>query len=110
MSGVVRGYVTPEGQATIDERALNRSTLWRWVGYLGTQVIALQHGLDLWQQHDPTSTLHRFKGSVDPHKYRTPERGQCLRIARRLLHLSERWDRTFKQKFFPRFATRSGIP
>ena len=104
------GYVTPPGQERIDERALNRSTLWRWVGYLGTQVVALQYGLDLWQQHDPSSSLHRFLGPVTRHKYRTPRRHQCLRTARRLLHLIERWDRVFEERFFPRFATRSGVP
>ncbi len=108
--GVVRGYVTPSGQAATDERALNRSTLWRWVGYLGAQTIALQYGLDLWQQHDPSSSLHRFAGAVAPHKYRTPQRGECLRTARRLLHLIDRWDRAFAEKFFPRFATRARVP
>lgn len=108
--GVVRGYVTPDGQETIDERALNRSTLWRWVSYLGLQVIALQHGLDLWQRHDCTSSLHRFAGAVAPHKHRTPDRGQDLRTARRLLHLINRWDRAFAEKFFPRFATKARVP
>jgi hypothetical protein len=108
--GVVRGYVTRDGQTVIDERALNRSTLWRWVGYLGAQLVALQCGLDLWQQHDPVSSLHRFVGAVAPRKYHSPERGQRLRTARRLLHLIDRWDRAFAQKFFPRFATRSGVP
>lgn len=105
-----RGYITPPGQEKIDERALHRSTLWRWIGYLGTQIVALQHGLELWQQHDPSSSLHRFLGAVAPHKHRTPQRQECLRTARRLLHLIERWDRTFAEPFFPRFATRSGVP
>ena len=108
--GVVRGYVTPEAQETIDERALNRSTLWRWVTYFAAQVTPLQYGLDLWQQHDPTSSLHRFTGAVAPRKHRTPERGQDLRTARRLLHLIDRWDRAFAEKFFPRFATKARVP
>lgn len=107
---MVRGYVTSEAAENIDERALDRSTLWRWVGYLGAQLIALQLGLDLWQRHNPSSSLHRFKGAVAPHKYRTPERGEGLRIARRLLHLIVRWDRTFAEKFFPRFATSGRDP
>ena len=106
--GLVIGYITPEG-AKIDERALHRSTIWRLVGYLGALTIAWQVGLKLWQQHDPQSTLHRFLGSVPPHKYRSPQRGKILRTARRLLHLIDRWDRTFPEKFFPRFATRSGF-
>jgi len=107
---MVQGYVTPEGQDKIDERALNRSTLWRWIAYLGAQTIPLQSGLDLWQQHHPSSSLHRFSGAVAPHKYRSPKRGESLRIARRLLHLIVRWNRTFPEKFFPRFATRARAP
>jgi hypothetical protein len=108
--GRVRGYVTPPGQAQIDERALHRSTLWRFLGWLGLQTLALEAGLQLWSEHDPLSTLHRFLGAVAPHKYRSPQRGECLRTARRLLHLQDCWDRTFPESFFPRFATRSRGP
>lgn len=108
--GMVQGYVTPEGQGAIDERALHRSTAWRLATYLGSLVISLQRGLDLWQQYDSSSSLHRFMGAIAPHKYRTPQRAETLRTARRLLHLIDRWDRTFPEKFFPRFATRSGVP
>ncbi len=38
------GYVTPPGQEKIDERALNRSTLWRFLSFLGGQTVALQGG------------------------------------------------------------------
>ena len=108
--GMVRGYVTPPGQAKIDERALHRSTLWRFVMFLGLQSSALQYGLELWQEHQPTSSLHRFQGAVAPHKYRSEQRGMILRTARRLLHLIDRWDHTFDEKFFPRFATRARVP
>ena len=53
--GPVIGYTTPAG-APIDERALQRSTIWRLIGYLGSLTIAWQFGLKLWQQHDPHST------------------------------------------------------
>ena len=104
------GYVTPEGQQTIDERALHRSTLWRLMLLLGGQSVALQAGLQLWSEHDPHSTLHRFVGSVSPQKHRSEPRGEILRIARRLLHLIDRWDRAFAEPFFPRFATRPRVP
>lgn len=107
---MVTGYVTPPHQVKIDERALNRSTLWRWVTFLGMQISALQHGLDLWQAHDPSSSLHRFEGRVAPHKYRSDPREILLRTARRLLHLMDRWDRTFPESFFPRFATSGRSP
>lgn len=106
----VLGYVTPPGQEKIDERALDRSTLWRFLLFLGAQAPALQEGLQLWDEHDPLSGLHRFLGAVSPHKYRTALRGEILRTARRLLHLIDRWDRVFGQPFFPRFATRARVP
>lgn len=106
----VIGYLTEPGQATIDERALHRSTLWRFVLFLGAQTAALQAGLGLLAEHDPDSTLHRFLGAVAPHKHRTEARGEILRIARRLLHLIDRWKRIFSESFFPRFATRPRSP
>jgi hypothetical protein len=108
--GRVIGYVTPPDQEKIDERALHRSTLWRFVLFLGCQTAALQAGLQLWSKHDSLSTIHRFVGAVSPHKYRSEQRGETLRTARRLLHLIDRWDRTFTESFFPRFATRPRVP
>ena len=108
--GRVIGYVTPADQSKIDERALHRSTLWRLVGFLGAQIVALQLGLELLGEHDPQCALHRFVGAVAPHKYRTPQRGEILRIARRLLHLIDHWGQTFRESFFPRFATRPRVP
>ena len=99
--GRVIGYVTPPGQEKIDERALHRSTLWRFLLLLGAQTAALQVGLQLWSEHDPLSTMHRFVGAVAPHKYRSQQRGEILRTARRLLHLIDRWDRTFAESVLP---------
>lgn len=108
--GPVIGYVTPAGQEKPDERALHRSTLWRFVLLLGGQIVALKEGLRLWSEHEPLSTMHRFLGGVAPHKYRSQPRGEILRTARRLLHLIDHWDRTFAESFFPRFATRPRVP
>lgn len=108
--GRVHGYVTPPEEKKIDERALHRSTLWRLLFFLGTQTVALQAGLQLWIEHDPLSTLHRFLGPVGPHKHRSQQRGEILRTARRLLHLVDHWNRTFPEPFFPRFATDPRAP
>jgi hypothetical protein len=104
------GYITPPDQKKIDDRSLHRSTLWRFVLFLGTQTAALQAGLQLWSQHDPLCAMHRFVGAVSPHKYRSTQRGEILRTARRLLHLIDCWDRVFSESFFPRFATRPRVP
>jgi len=78
--------------------------------WLGSQTAALQAGLSLLSQHDPADDLHRFLGAVAPRKYHSPERRDVLTTARRLLRLIDRWDRTFPERFFPRFATSGGFP
>ena len=108
--GMRFGYESFSNSLTIDERTLNHSTIWRMLTWLGCQIIALQMGRKLLDQYDPTSSTHRFVGAVAPHKYRSPQRASCLRTARSLLHLIDLWDRTFPERFFPRFATRSGVP
>ena len=105
----VIGYQTAPGKP-IDERALDATTIWKTITWLGSQLAALTIGLQLLTKHDPTSTCHRFVGAVAPHKFRSPQRERKLRHARQLLHLIDHWDRTFPEKFFPRFATRSGVP
>jgi hypothetical protein len=107
--GRTTGYVTPPGAAAIDERKLAHSTIWRMVGWLGGQLAALLTGRRLLQEQHPASTCHRFVGAVAPHKFRSPQRACLLRQSRQLLHLIAEWDGLFPEKFFPRFATRSGF-
>ena len=79
------------------------------LAWLGCQLPALTLGRQLVQQKDPGSTCHRFVGAAAPHKFRSPQRGLLLQRSRQLLHLIAEWDRLFSEKFFPRFATRSGF-
>jgi len=99
----------PSGCSARDERILHHMTVWRMLTWLGCQLAALREGLRLIAQHDPNCTCHRFVGAVAPQKFRSPQREQKLRHARRLLHLMDQWDRRFPERFFPRFATRSGF-
>ena len=105
----VIGSQTSPGASQIDERALHHMTVWRVLTWLGSQTAALQAGVRLLGQHDPTSTCHRFVGAVAPHKFRSPPRQRELSTARRLLHLIDHWNRAFRETFFPRFATRGGF-
>jgi hypothetical protein len=105
----VIGYVTPPDASCIDERALDHSTLWRMLTWMGCQLAALSVGRALILQQHPDSTCHRFVGAVAPHKFRSPQREQLLRQSRQLLHLAAEWNERFPEKFFPRFATRSGF-
>ncbi len=89
---------------------LHWATIWHLLNWLGSQTAALQTALSLLSQNDPTDELHRFVGDVAPQKYRSSERRDILTTARRLLHVIDRWDRTFPERFFPRFATSGGVP
>jgi hypothetical protein len=93
----------------IDNRVLDHMTVWRMLTWLGSQLEAWKAGLGFLIQDDPSCDCHRFLGAVAPRKFRSLSRGQKLRQARRLLHLTDEWDRRFPEKFFPRFATRSGF-
>jgi hypothetical protein len=104
------GYQTPPGTPAIDERVLHHSTVWWMLAWLGGQLVALKAGRRQIQQQHPGSTCHRFVGAVAPHKFRSPQRECLLRQSRQLLHLIVEWDGLFPEKFFPRFATRSGVP
>jgi hypothetical protein len=101
--------VTPPCAPAIDERKLDHSTIWRMLGWLGCQVVALFAGRRLIQEHHPRSTCHRFVGAVAPHKFRSPKRERLLRQSRQLVYLIAEWEELFPEKFFPRFATRSGF-
>jgi hypothetical protein len=76
---------------------------------LGSLCAALAQGRQQIQEQHPGSTCHRFVGAVAPHKFRSPPREQLLCRSRQLLHLIAEWEGLFPQKFFPRFATRSGF-
>ena len=107
--GRVTGYQTPPGASKIDERALHHSTVGCLLTWLGAQGPALRQGRRLVLQHAPSSTCHRFVGAVARQKFDSRKREGVLRRARQLLHLIVEWNRLFPEKFFPRFATRSGF-
>lgn len=108
--GRPRVYQTPPHTPALDSRGLlDHSTIWRMLSWLGSQLPALIAGRQLIQQHNPRSTCHRFVGEIAPHRARNPQRAVLLRQSRQLIHLIAEWDGLFPEKFFPRFATRSGF-
>ena len=89
-----------------DAPALSHSTVHRWLGFFGAMVISRQLGTEALLRADPSSSVHRFLGLVDPKRARTQERLKVLSVARRLLYLQTLWDRQFLTcPFFARFAT-----
>ena len=79
------------------------------LAWLGSLCAALAQGRQQIQEKDPASACHRFVGAVAPQKFRSPQREQVLQRSRQLLYLIAEWEGLFPQKFFPRFATRSGF-
>jgi len=107
--GWTTGYVTPPGAPAIVERKLDHSTIWRMLGWLGSEVAALLAGIPVIQDGSPRSTCHPLLGTLAPHKFRSPERERVLCQARQLLDLIANRENPFPEKFLPRNATRSGF-
>ena len=93
----------------MEERALHHSTIWCMLAWMGLQSVALAVGRRQIQDCNPASTCHRFLGAVAPQKFHSPQRRRVLSRARQLLHLIAEWEGVFRERFFPRFATRSGF-
>jgi len=70
-----------------DIPALSHSTVHRWLGFFGAMLLSYHIGAEDLLQADPSSTVHRFLGHVDPNRARSDDRLKVLSIARRLLFL-----------------------
>ncbi len=82
---------------------------WRFIGWLGTLMLALNKAREMLLQKNPDSLCHRVSGSVDPFKARSDERMVTLETARQLLLIIPEWEACFDRPFFPQFATRAGF-
>lgn len=111
------GYpVTAKAPATSTEESrlpeqavVDHSLIWRVIGWLGSLTLALDEARAMILRQNPNSICHRFEGSVDPHKARSPQRLTTLETARQLLQVIPEWEACFGCRFFPKFATRSGF-
>jgi len=106
-------------EASLDEPSLetpsfhqpivDHSLIWRMIGWLGSLTLSLDEACRMILQRNPNSLCHRFASHVNPDKARSDHRLATLQTADHLLHVSHEWEATFGEKFFPRFATRSGF-
>jgi hypothetical protein len=96
--------VDPDHQAVIPP-----SLPWRFIGWLGSLVVALSQARQMLLQKNPDSLCHRVSGSVDPFKARSDQRLATLETARQLLLIIPEWEACFGRPFFPQFATRAGF-
>ena len=90
---------------------VDHSLIWRMVGWLGGLTFALEKACQMIFQRNPNTLCHRYLSTVSKGKgkARSDERQKTLETADHLLHVIEEWEGTFGEKFFPRFATRSGF-
>lgn len=79
------GYDLNE-DGTMDERQLARSTVHRWLTWLGNQRVKLSQVLGMVKALAPRATIHREHLPVPARKYQGKERKTTLQTARRLLH------------------------
>ena len=82
-----------------------RSTVHRWVGFLGSLVTLLAHATDLVLQADPVFSPLAEMLDFSPRRYRTEARHELLGNAHRLLRVRARLRQATQLGFFPRIAT-----
>ena len=88
---------------------VDHSLIWRMVGWLGGLTLALDKACEMILQRNPNSLCHRYTSNVSQAKARSDQRQKALETADHLLQVIEEWEAIFGEKFFPRFATRSGF-
>lgn len=92
-------------ESEIDERMLEASTLWRWVGYLGNMVETIKEALRLIREMAPSCSIFRENFAVPSRKYRKSERKSLLQRVKKLFSVSLKFAEIFGHPIFPRFAT-----
>lgn len=89
----------------IDDRCLSHTTLWRYVGFLGSLNNILSNALDLIRQKDPESSIFREFVPVFVCKYRSKARKLVLETAQKLIFAQKEFIKLFKISIFPQFGT-----
>jgi hypothetical protein len=102
------GEASSEGDS-FHQPIVDHSLIWRMVGWLGGLTFALNEACRMILQRNPNSLCHRYTSNVSRAKARSDQRQENLETVDHLLRVIEEWEATFGEKFFPRFATRSGF-
>lgn len=96
-------------EPSVSQPVVSPSTVWRFVGWLGSLSWMLDKAREMILKQNPNSLCHRIDGRVAPEKHRGDQRQATLETARQLLLIIPEWEELFGCTFFPRFATRSGF-
>ena len=87
-----------------DERYFEHTTVWRWVGYIGSLEQRLSKGLKLIREKDPSSRIFRQIHPVNPRKYRSEGRRKLLDRCMRLFMAEREFKELFNASIFTEFA------
>ena len=96
-----------DNEDVIDNRYLDRSTVWRWIAFIGSLNSVLNNTLKLIRQRSATSPVFRRIHIPHPGKYRSNRRRLVLQQSMRLLDAAKEFICLFNTSIFPDFATAS---
>lgn len=82
-------YIVKE-QSAEGIRRLHASTLWRWVGWIGSQKNLLNQVKTFLLQDSPNSIVHRYVCNIPRNKYRSDERRGILETCKSLFFLLDK--------------------
>lgn len=82
-----------------------RSTVHRWIGFLGSLTSLLAHATECAMQADPTFSPLAEMRHIPHHRYRTDARREILGRAHLLLRVRSTLLRTLNHELFPTVAT-----
>ncbi|MCP4911591.1 MAG: hypothetical protein GY909_00620 [Oligoflexia bacterium] len=86
------------------EHYFDHTTVWRWVGYIGSLEQRLSRALKLIREKEPSSKIFRQIHPVNPRKYRSKGRRKLLDRCMRLFILEREFKKVFNASNFTEFA------
>ena len=87
------------------ERYFDHTTVWRWVGYIGSLEQRLSKGLKLIREKSPSSKIFRQIHPINPRKYRSEARRKLLDRCMRMYILEDEFKKVFNASIFTELAT-----
>ena len=84
---------------------LSRSTVWRWVGWLGSLIQERKDAIRLILEKDPKTDIHRKQYPIPKTMYRSNGRLRTLERAASMLDVVDAFTSLFGVRFFTRYAT-----
>lgn len=90
---------------SIDERILNHSSIWHWVGTLGNMKELTNAAYSQIKQKSTYSKIDSEFPPINLCKYRSEERKLILQNVRKLFGVCMEFEKAFNGSFFQRFAT-----